>query len=137
MKIYTAPVDGEDTSWYRNRFNFYRAPDATGWNQTGTDSLNVEWIYNKTSASSTYPNESWSTAKASHGNEVIMWIDIIAGYMTNSPAGDTYLDGVEITLNGGSDVAKINLVPEPTTMSLSLLALSGLGLIRRKHRSKI
>ena len=128
VKIYTAPVDGEDTSWYRNRFNFNRAPDATGWNQTDIDALGVDWIHNKTSNASLH-DQTLDYVKTTYGSEVIMWIDVIAGYMTDSPAGDTYLDGIEISLTNG-DIANVNLVPEPTTMVL--LGLGGLLLRRKK-----
>ena len=132
LKIYTEGEEAGD--WYGHRFNFSR-PDFgnNDWNQSSAnDNMLVYDIATKTTGGSTaIPGTGKLTdLHANFGDKEILFIDIISSYMTASPPGDSYLDGINITLSNG-DVATMNLVPEPATMCL--LGLGGLLLRRRKR----
>ena len=134
LKIYTEGEEAGD--WYGHRFNFSR-PDFgnNDWNQSSAnDNMLVYDIATKTTGGSTViPGTGKLTdLHANFGNKEILFIDIISSYMTDSPPGDSYLDGIEIRLDAG-DVATMNLVPEPTT--IALLGFGALSLIRRKRRA--
>ena len=133
LKIYT---EGEEEGdWYGQRFNFTRPTFGdNAWNLSSTDdNLVVYDIANKTTGGSTaIPGTgTLSDLATNFGDKKILFIDVISSYMTASPPGDSYLDGIGIELDGG-DIASINLVPEPAT--LCLLGLGGL-LLRRKRRA--
>jgi len=133
LKIYT---EGEETGdWYGYRFNFSRPNFGDNdWNQSSAnDNMLVYDIATKTTGGSTViPGTGKLTdLHANFGDKEILFIDVISSYMTASPPGDSYLDGIEITL-GNDDTATLNLVPEPATMSL--LVIGGLGVLIRRRR---
>lgn len=109
LKIYTV----SDVKWYGYRFNFSRPnnPDNE-WHLSRTDSEMVvsdvhDKVQNKYIA---VPGGGLiQDIIAQYGGESILFIDIIAGYGSKSPAVDSYLDGVELGLANG-DVATIDLV---------------------------
>lgn len=131
IKIYTKPGS---SGWYGHRFNFERPDPATAdWTNYGTSgngALNVNWIRSGSSGDDTYPNAPLSTLISTYGAEEIMWIDIISSYMTNSPGSLTYLDGVEMTVDG--QAAYVNLVPAPGAALLGVLGLGLIGRIKRR-----
>jgi len=136
IKVYTE--DETATKWYKTRFNWTRpSPADSNWNQYTADGLTVNDIYDKLAG--TYvsvPGSGLLTdLDALYGTEKILFIDVIAGYMTNSPAAYTCLDGIEMTLDSG-DVAKLNLaVPEPVTMFGVFAGVAGLGGYLRRRLS--
>ena len=117
LKIYT---EGEESGdWYGYRFNFTR-PDFgdNAWNLSSTeDNLLVNDIATKTTGgSTTVPGTGeLSDLYTDFGDKKILFIDIISSYMTASPPGDSYLDGVRIELNSG-DSATMDLAVTPTTV---------------------
>jgi PEP-CTERM motif len=140
MKIYTVH-ESSHSGWYGQRINFYRPDNVdNAWHLSSTDTnMTAEWIVDKDDggANHYYNRGAYSTAdlRADYGSSKIMFIDIIAGYATNSPPVDSYLDGIEIGLMNG-DVASMNLepVPEPSTWMLLGLGLTGLVAAGRKSR---
>ena len=135
LKIYTEGEEAGD--WYGYRFNFTRPNFGDNeWNLSSTDdNLLVDYIVTKTTGgSTTVPGSGLlSDLYAGFGDKKILFMDIISSYMTDSPAGDSYLDGIGIELTNG-DTATINLVPEPSAIVL-LLASALFGLFVRKRRA--
>ena len=133
VKIYTEPIT---TGWYGHRFNFDRpTPADNNWNEYSIASdLQVDWIYG--TGTSTYPSGLYlGDLSSGYGSEQIMFIDIISSYMTDSPPGDSFLDGIELTIDQGNGAvtANISLVPEPAT--ICMLGLGALSLLRRKRKA--
>lgn len=147
--IYTARQnDGFDlASWYRDRIQAHapaalslNAP-ANQWNQwtTATGPNNQLQFYASRTGFTT-EDIAWSdlaggsvtrgSSTFDFSDETILFIDISMGANSQGGTGASQLDGVRILLTDGS-VADINLIPEPATMSL--LALGGLALIRRRR----
>ena len=126
IKIYTAIEDG-DSSWYRNRFNFDRAAVGSDWVYSSTETLGVSSIYDKQSGGYVpMPYKmSLDDLKSNYGDETIIFIDIIAGYETLSPASSTYLDGVQIAIDGY--IANIDLEPCAAVPAPGALLLAGIG----------
>jgi hypothetical protein len=73
---------------------------------------------------------------ADYGSEEVLWIDIIAGYSSDSPSSYSYLDGITINFSNG-DAADINLeavaVPVPGALLMAGLGVSVVGHLRRKR----
>jgi len=136
MKIFT---EGEEEGdWYGYRFNFTRpnfGDNAWNLSSTGSNLLVSDIATKTTDGSTTVPGTGkLSDLDANFGDKKILFIDIISSYMTDSPPGDSYLDGIIIELDGNfisGDIATMNLVPEPATMCL--LGLGGLLLRRRRN----
>ncbi len=132
LKIYTE----SSVQWYKQRFNFVRPNAADNdWHKWDTDSyLRVSDIYDKEAGSYVAVPDDGELADlcAAYGSEKILFLDLIAGYATNSPPVDSLLDGVELTLSGAT-VKTMDLVPEPATAAL-LAAGGALALIRRRRR---
>jgi hypothetical protein len=115
LKIYTLPLPGQVSGWYGHRFNFVRPDNPDGnWDKWSTDTFNVEWIRSGTGTSS-YPDALFSTVSAPHAAEQIFFVDIIAGYATDSPPCHSYLDAVTVKLKDGS---MVTLDLEMTKMSV-------------------
>ena len=117
IKIYTKKTGA---GWFDNRFNIERPDGADDgqWDFYSTDTLKVEWIqnYNTGSRINTYPDLLLNEL-SDYADEEIMFIDVIAGYGTNSPPSYTYLDGVTIALNTGEcPVLDLAAVPAPGAM---------------------
>lgn len=139
LKIYTEAT----TEWYGYRFNFTRPNNLNNaWHLSSTDTnLKVNDIYDKVGGhGESVPGAGLlSDLFTDYGDEKILFIDIIAGYASNSPPVDSFLDGVEIALTQGNPinyVATMNLepVPEPTTMLLFGSGLIGLAGFRRRFK---
>jgi len=110
IKIYTNTLPGQTSGWYGHRFNFERpVPADNEWHQYDTtNDLAVDWIAGV--GGDIYPVNVYLTDLAvDYGTETIMYIDIISSYMTASPPGDSYLDGIEMELDSGA-TASINLI---------------------------
>ena len=135
LKIYTE----SDVKWYGYRFNFTR-PDAADnlWHNYVTDTdLVVSDIFDKVangSVSVPGTGRFSDLDDAGYGSEKILFMDIIASYMTDSPSVDSLLDGVMIELDSGS-IANINLeaVPLPAAALMALPLLGGLGVIKLRR----
>jgi hypothetical protein len=111
LKIYT---EGEEEGdWYGYRFLFTRPNFGdSAWNLSSTSSnMLVYNIDTKTTGGITaIPGTGLlSDLEADFGDKKIIFIDIISSYMTASPPGDSYLDGINITLDN-SDSATMDLV---------------------------
>ena len=132
IKIYTEDVT-PTVEWYQTRIEWNRpSPVDNNWNQYTTDGLKIGKLTLKVGGDQTIPGTGLlSDLDTVYGTEKILFIDIISSYMTASPPGDSYLDGISIQLDNG-DIATMNLVPEPATMVL--LGLGGL-LLRRKRKA--
>ena len=139
LKIYTQEADPSDPGWYGHRFNFDRpTPSDNNWNEYSTaGTLDVDWIRSGAGVSDYPANTSLTDLHSTYGTETILFIDIISSYMTDSPAGDSYLDGVEMTLMNG-DNANLNLavVPEPISSTLFLVGAATLGFRRFRKTNK-
>ena len=142
IKIYTESA----TNWYGKRFNFTRgaATDSNWyeWNAgggSGTE-LMVNDIYDKdASASLALPvaGSSLSHIQAVYGSEEILFIDIIASYMTASPPSDSYLDGVEMSYTGGAATMDLAAIPEPISLIFFGTGVVGVfGFVSRKRMRK-
>ena len=123
---FTIYTEGTQTgNWYGHRIE-YNHPDNPNndWTLQTMGDLGINNIAGK-------PGEGDLLA-----TDKILFIDILAGYATDSPAVDSYLDGVELQLLSG-DIAYIDLaVPEPLTMLGMFLGLGSVGAyIRRRIRS--
>jgi hypothetical protein len=134
LKIYTedetAPI-----GWYQTRFNWSRAtPTDSEWHLYSTDDLALGTIQVKeTGYKSTTGLGSLSTLDALYGSEKVLFVEIIASFATASPASYSYLDGITITLDSG-DKAVVNLVPEPSTVTLLILAAMGMLVFARRAK---
>jgi hypothetical protein len=130
VKIYTKTDN--DASWYDYRLNFNtQTGTANNWTFSDIDTLGISDVYDKDVPGYIGGPQSRST----YAKEKLLFIDIIAGYATNSPSVYSYLDGVEIKYTGGS--IKLDLgtpVPEPATMVLFGLGILGLAGVSRKRQ---
>jgi len=141
LKIYTEGEEAGD--WYGYRFNFTRPNFGdNAWNQSSTlasGNLRVSDIATKTTGgSTTVPGTGLLTdLDTGFGDKNILFMDIISSYMTNSPPGDSYLDGIRIELDNG-DTATMDLAtPEPASLiawSLIGATAAGLSVWRRRRR---
>ena len=108
LKIYTEST----VKWYGYRFNFTRPGFVdNAWNHSSTDTnLIVSDIFDKeVSGYVTVPGSGeLSDLYNEYGDKKILFIDIISSYMTTSPPGDSFLDGIVIELMN-ADVATMNL----------------------------
>ncbi len=143
LKIYT---EG-DSNWYGHRFNFTRPENADNdWHLWSTDTSLVDSIYDKNAGAYLPVSSGYDldAIQADYGDKNILFMDIIAGFATNSPAVDSNLDGITLTLVDGSSVtADLEAagagVPEPASVIVwSLLGGSwiGLGVYRRRRRGR-
>lgn len=136
LKIYTEGEEAGD--WYGYRFNFTRpAFGDSAWNLSSTDALGnlrVSDIATKTTGgSTTVPGTGLLTdLDTTFGAKKVLFMDIISSYMTASPPGDSYLDGITLELDNG-DTATINTCPVP---GASLLGAMGLGLVGGRRRRR-
>ena len=105
VKIYTE----SEVKWYGYRINYNRPDNPDNdWHQTSTDALGISDIYDKVTGA-------YISTSTDLDAEKILFVDIIAGYATDSPAVDSYLDGVRIELNNG-DNAILDLAATATTV---------------------
>ena len=122
VKIYTEVTDPYDTnnykSWANSRINYNRGDTiADGlWDTYSISSLGIDA----------------SNTKGDYlADEKIMYIDIILGYMTNSPAGESYLDNVVLTAfnQEGTDTITycLDLEPSAVVPAPGAVFLAGLG----------
>ena len=121
--IYTETLSGQIGGWYGHRiqYNYPNNPDAN-WTLQTKAGLGINNV------------KAGGDAGLLSDTENIMFIDVLASYMTNSPPSDSYLDGVELVLANG-DIAKMDLaVPEPLTMLGLFMGLGGVGAYIRKRR---
>ncbi len=103
LKIYTE----SSVKWYGYRINYNRPSNPDNdWHQSSTTGLGISDIYDKVAGTSVPTSTDLDAEK-------ILFVDIIAGYATNSPAVDSYLDGVRIELSNG-DNATLNLAARST-----------------------
>jgi hypothetical protein len=132
VKIYTEPDDG--TSWYDERIEFNRPTSSTSvWTQWDIGTLDLYKFTSKIGDGQPDPF-TWAQVQSVYGDEEIMFIDIIAAYASGTPNVDSYLDGVELSIDQGSGVvnAQMNLIPEPSTALLLAAGLAGLAAARRR-----
>ncbi len=127
-------------SYYRLNFTPGRATNNewTKWSLFGDNALGLEHVRQI----SFWGGGSYidNPQLANYQKEKIHHIDIIAGYMTDSPAVYSYLDGVEITYRGENTI-RLDLgtkndpppssVPEPGASVLFGLGLLSIAAIRR------
>ena len=105
VKVYTE----SDEKWYGYRINYNRPDNPDNeWHQSNISSLGISDIYDKVAGA-------YISSSTDLDAEKILFVDIIAGYASNSPAVDSYLDGVQIELTN-SDVVTLDLAANPTTV---------------------
>ena len=143
IKIYTEGV----TQWYGKRFEFNRGTALdTNWYEwnagggSGTEQTCYE-VYDKEGGGGylSVPGTGLlSDLQSSYGGEEILFIDIIAGYASNSPPSDSYLDGVEMSYTGGAATMDLAAIPEPISLIFFGTGLAGVfGFVsRRKMRRR-
>ena len=132
IKIYTEDVT-DPIGWYQTRIEWNHPSGQDGnWNQYTADGLKIDKLTVKDSGDQTIPGTGLlSDLDTLYGTEKILFIDIIASYATTSPPSYSYLDGVQITLDGG-DVATMNLEPVPEPAGLGVIGLALLA-VRKKR----
>jgi len=134
LKIYT---EGDSTNWYGKRFMFDRPSNATtAWTQSSTATLGVNRISDKiggTEITVDTSNDTLSLLGSVYGSENILFIDMIAACNSGCLPVNSYLDGVNITLQNGNSATMNLTVPEPATLALFGLGLVGLEFSRRKR----
>ncbi len=144
LKIYTASTDLDPNTWYDHRFNFTPPTNTAGsWQQSSTnDNLSVNWIAGL--GGNQYPGNQLpslytladASASSDYANEVILFIDIIAGYASSSPPVYSYLDGVALTANGVTHTLDLAVVPIPAAAPLGLLGMGLVAFVRRRKNAK-
>ena len=127
IKIYTED-EADPIQWYQTRFEWNRpSPVDNAWNQYTADGLKVGKLTVKDTGNQTIPGTGLlSDLDALYGAEKILFIDIIASYMTDSPPSYSYLDGVKLTLDS-EDTATMNLEAVPEPVSIVIWGLLGAG----------
>ena len=133
IKIYT---EGDPGNWYGVNIELTKPlRDDTDWNLNSTDSnLTVYKTVIKDAGFSSLSNgDPFSDAIAEYGTENILFIDIIAGWQSNSPPVYSYLDGIKLELTGG-DTATINTVPVPGAVLLGAMGLGMVGWMKRRKK---
>jgi PEP-CTERM motif-containing protein len=129
FKVYTTDQDGGGPAWYGVRVE---APTTTsGTTVTLHPLTSYDRITGGNNSFNYYAPDPQVTAQAfAAGSQPVLFFDISAGAKTGGYDYATLLNNISVTASGYG-TSSIVAVPEPA--SLGLLALGGLGLLRRKR----
>jgi len=136
LRLYSQKLPGQVSGWYGHRFDGTTpSPGNNDWNIW--DANSTAWFHTVTSGGGGAPvttGYSLSEINAEYGSEGLLYFSIFAGSSTNTVPIFNQLDGIVITLASGDEL-RMNLIPEPGTITLgtlSALLLIGRQVMRRK-----